>query len=100
MACNPQLQKHSSRVAGPGLCCSKVGQPGFLAPPAGTVLTQFTPGSELNFEHIQVTDAGGHCGTCLIVGSKSPKHPGRPVFKYVRGGPGCPTTSSCCALAS
>jgi hypothetical protein len=101
MACDPQLQKHSTSAPGAGLCCSKVGQPGFLAPPAGTILATYTPGSERNFEHIQVQFGPQQkCGTCLIVGSKSPKHPGRPVFKFVPGGPGCPTTSRCCALAT
>lgn len=99
MACNPAAQKHSTTVAGAGLCCSKVGQPGFLAPPPGTLLPPYTKGAILSFEHINAP-AGNRCGTCVIAGSKNPMHPGRPILKWIPGGPGCPTSSRCCALAT
>jgi hypothetical protein len=96
--------KHSSTVQGPGLCCQAVQNGGLIVPPAGTILPQYTPGSAATLpagRHVQVVDSGGHCATCMIVGSTSKKHPGKPVLKFIRGGPGCPTSSTgCCALTA
>jgi hypothetical protein len=37
----------------------------------------------------------------MIVGSSSRSHPGKPVLKFIRGGPGCPTGGSgCCAMVA
>ena len=100
MACNTT---HSTRSPGAGLCCAAVQGGQLIVPPAGTTLPVYTPGQDLTLpagRRVQVIDAGGHCGQCMIVGSKSTKHPGRPVLKYVRGGPGCPTSGTgCCALS-
>lgn len=97
MAC---VNTHSTKVQGLSVCCAQVGT-GLLPPPPGTILPVYTPGSEASFQHVQVTDGGGHCGTCMIVGSKSKKHPGTPVLKFIRGGIGCPTTrTGCCSLAT
>lgn len=100
MACNTT---HSSKVAGAGLCCNAV-QQGLLTPPApGTTLPVYTPGSSGTLppgRAVTVSDTAGHCGTCMIVGSSSRKHPGKPVLKYIRGGFGCPTAGTgCCAMA-
>lgn len=98
MAC---VNTHSSKVPGAGLCCNAVAQGLLILPPGTATLPVYTSGSESNFPHVQVTDAGGHCATCMIVGSRSAKHPGRPVLKFIRGGLGCPTTrTGCCALAT
>lgn len=97
MACTTT---HSAKAQGPGLCCQQVSNGTLVLPPGTTTLPVFTPGSELTFPHVSVTDSGGHCGTCMIVGSRSRNHPGLPVLRYVRGGPGCPSTrTGCCALA-
>lgn len=99
MACTP---KHSAKVAGNGVCCAQVAS-GALATTALT-LPQYNPGglgTNPTLPHVQVTSTTGRCGTCWIAGSKSPKHPGKPVLKYTPGGPGCPTTSTgCCALTT
>jgi hypothetical protein len=94
---------HSSKVQGAGICCAQVGV-GLTAPPKGTTLPAYQPG-QANAGTIpagrivQVTDAGGHCASCMIVGSTSRKHPGKPVLKFVRGGPACPTAGTgCCSL--
>jgi hypothetical protein len=74
------------KVQGAGLCCSMV-QSGQLGKTIGST--------------VMVTDAGGHCGTCNVVASKSKKHLGRPVLRYKRGGPGCPTGGTgCCAMTA
>lgn len=81
MACT---NTHSTKTQGQGLCCQQVAS-GALAPTIGAT--------------VMVTDSAGHCGHCSVVASKNKKHPGRPVLRYKRGGPGCPTsTSGCCAL--
>lgn len=95
---------HSARTQGAGLCCSAVAS-GALTPPApGTTLPPYAPGQAATLpagRSVMVTDSGGHCGTCMIVGSRSTKHPGKPVLRYVRGGPGCPTAGTgCCAMAA
>ena len=78
--------RHSSQTQGAGLCCHQI-QSGALAKSIGS--------------HVQVTDAGGHCGTCSVVASTSKKHRGVAVLRYRRGGPGCPTTThGCCALTT
>ncbi len=104
MAC-ANFHKSSTRVQGPGLCCAQVGVAGGLvAPPAGTTLPAYIPGQADAGQIpagriVQVTDAGGHCASCMIVGSKSKKHPGKPVLMFVRGGPACPTAGTgCCSL--
>jgi len=104
MAC-VTFHKSSTKVQGPGLCCAQVGVAGGLvAPPPGTTLPQYIPGQADAGQIppgriVQVTDAGGHCASCMIVGSASKKHPGKPVLKFVRGGPACPTAGTgCCAL--
>lgn len=98
MAC---VNTHSSKVPGAGLCCNAVAQGLLILPPGTATLPVYTPGSEASFPHVQVTDAGNHCATCMIVGSRSAKHPGRPVLKFIRGGLGCPSTrTGCCALAT
>jgi len=99
VACN---STHSSKVQGPGTCCLAV-QSGALIPPApGTILPVYTPGSAGTLPPgriAQVTDSAGHCASCMIVGSSSAKHRGRPVLKYIRGGPTCPTSQAgCCTL--
>lgn len=99
MACNT-THRVSTKVQGPGLCCQQVTNGSLVLPPGTTTLPRYTSGGELNFPHVQVTDSAGHCATCMIVGSSSVKHPGRPVLKFVRGGPGCATSSGCCALTT
>lgn len=95
---------HSTQVAGAGTCCAQV-QSGALRATAATYPV-YTAGynwasNPSNFPHVQVVDSKGNCATCSIVGSKSTKHPGRPVLHFQRGGPGCPTTSrGCCALTT
>lgn len=100
MACVP---KHSTQVAGNGLCCAQVAS-GALRTTA-TSLPPYIAGELATnpslFPHVTVTTSKGKCGNCLIVGSKSPKHPGKPVLKFVPGGPGCPVTGTgCCALTT
>ena len=104
MACT-NFHKSSQKVQGPGLCCAQVGVAGGLvAPPPGTILPTYQPGQAdagtiPAGRIVQVTDAAGHCASCMIVGSKSKKHPGKPVLMFVRGGPACPTAGTgCCAL--
>lgn len=101
MACS---NTHGSRVQGPGLCCQAVASGALTKPAAGTTLPPYAPGQSLTLPAgriTMVTDSGGHCGQCMIVGSKSPKHPGKPVLKFVRGGPGCPAAGSgCCSMAA
>lgn len=100
MACTTY---HTTKTQGAGLCCQAVQSGALTPPPIGTILPAYTPGSAATLpvgRIVQVTDAGGHCASCMIVGSKSTKHPGRPVLKYIRGGPTCPTaTQGCCTLA-
>src|SRR5882672_5910742 len=78
---------HSSRVQGAGLCCQHVGVD-LTVPPAGTTLPPYQAG-QANAGQIpagrivQVTDAGGHCASCMIVGSTSLKHRGKPVLKFI-----------------
>jgi hypothetical protein len=92
---------HSSKVQGAGLCCAAVSSGALSPPPPGTTLAPYTPGSAATFSHTVVTDSGGHCGTCMIVGSKSRKNPGKPVLRYIRGGPACPSSrTGCCALGA
>ena len=95
---------HSGKVQGAGLCCAQIGVAGGLvAQPPGTTLPTYTPGQARagtipQGRIVQVTDAAGHCASCMIVGSTSKKHPGQPVLKFVRGGPACPTAGTgCCA---
>lgn len=97
------INKHTSKVPGAGLCCAQVNS-GALRTTA-TTLPPYAAGELATnptlFPHVMVTTASGKCGTCLIVGSKNAKHPGKPVLKFVPGGPGCPTTTTgCCALAT
>lgn len=103
MACS---NTHSARVQGAGVCCSHVGVD-LTKPASGTTLPPYQPGGVKNasfmnsIPHVMVTNSLGQCGTCMIVGSRSAKHPGVPVLKFVRGGPGCPSSShGCCALTS
>lgn len=101
MAC---VTTHSGgRVQGAGLCCQQVQAGALTPPPPGTILPVYTPGSAASLpagRRVQVVDSAGHCATCMIVGSKSKKHPGRPVLEFIRGGPGCPTAGTgCCAMA-
>lgn len=99
MACT---SVHSTKVQGPGTCCLAVQSGALTPPPAGTTLPQYTPGTAASYPAgriATVTDSAGHCASCLIVGSSSRKHPGRPVLKFIRGGPACPTSSQgCCIL--
>ncbi len=92
---------HSSRVQGPGLCCQHVGVD--LIDPKGASLPVYVRGllasNPGSFPHVQVTDSGGHCGTCMIVGTR--RSPTVHVLKFVRGGPGCPSKrTGCCALTA
>jgi hypothetical protein len=101
MPCNTT---HSGgRVQGAGKCCQLVQSGQLVPPPAGTTLPAYTPGSSGTLpanRRAQTTDAAGHCATCMIVGSSSRKHPGKPVLRFIRGGPGCPTSGTgCCAMA-
>jgi hypothetical protein len=95
------VPKHSSTVQGAGLCCQQVGA-GLTAPPPNTILPVYQPGQAATLPPgriVGVTDAGGHCASCMIVGSTSKKHPGQPVLKFIRGGPSCPKSrTGCCAL--
>ena len=101
MACTTT---HSGKLQGAGLCCAAVASGALTPPPAGQTLPVYTPGSAGTIpitRRTEVTTANGHCGTCMIVGSKSPKHPGKPVLKFINGGPGCPTSGTgCCALST
>lgn len=100
MAC---ANTHSSKVQGAGLCCAQVGV-GLTPPPPGTLLPAYQAGQAdagaiPAGRIVQVTDSGGHCASCMIVGSTSRKHPGKPVLKFLRGGPSCPTAGTgCCSL--
>lgn len=101
MACTTT---HSSKVQGAGLCCAALQQGKLIAPAPGTVLGPYVAGTAASYSigtnAAIVTTATNHCGTCLIVGSKNKKHPGRPVLKFINGGPGCPSSSTgCCALS-
>jgi hypothetical protein len=101
MACNTT---HSGgRVQGAGKCCQLVQSGQLVPPPPGTTLPAYTPGSSGTLpanRRAQTTDSSGHCSTCMIVGSSSRKHPGKPVLRFIRGGPGCPTSGTgCCAMA-
>ena len=103
MAC---VTEHNALVQGPGVCCQQV-QSGALKAAAGvTTLPIYVAGYNWatnpdNYPHVMVTDAGGHCATCAIVGSRSKKKPGHLALHYQRGGPGCPITSrGCCALTA
>lgn len=101
VACNTT---HSSKVQGAGICCAAVQSGALTVPPPGTTLPAYTPGQAATLpagRRTQVVDAGGHCSTCMIVGSSSRKHPGRPVLRFIRGGPGCPTSGTgCCAMTA
>lgn len=98
----PCVSTHSSKVQGAGLCCQAVTSGALQPPPPGTTLPVYQPGGSFLLPPgriTQVVDASGHCSSCMIVGSSSKKHPGRPVLKFIRGGPGCPSgTGACCAL--
>lgn len=103
MAC--QTTHSGGRVQGAGLCCAAVQAGALTPPPAGTTLPIYVKGSKgagLPAGRVtQVTDSKGDCATCMIVGSKSPAHFGKPVLKFIRGGPGCPTGGSgCCAMVA
>jgi hypothetical protein len=102
MACTTT---HTSKVQGAGLCCAAVTAGRLTPPPAGTTLPVYSKGQSASYcaAHPQdcatVSDSAGHCGTCMIVGSKSATHPGKPVLKFIHGGPSCPSSSTgCCAL--
>ena len=100
MACTTT---HTSKVQGAGLCCQAVQSGQLVAPPPGTTLPVYAPHQAAAVfaagRGVMVTDAAGHCASCMIVGSRSAKHPGRPVLKFIRGGPSCPSsTTGCCAL--
>jgi hypothetical protein len=99
--CSPT---HSSKVQGAGLCCAAVAAGQLVKPPAGTTLPVYTKGAAATMpvgRITNVTDSGGHCASCMIVGSSSPKHFGKPVLKFIRGGPGCAVAGSgCCAMAA
>ena len=100
MACNTV---HSIKTPGPGLCCTALQQGLLTPPPPGTILPVYTPGSAASLPPgriAEVTDAGGHCASCMIVGSSSAKHRGRPVLKFIRGGPTCPSSTAGCCLPS
>jgi hypothetical protein len=103
MAC--QTTHSGGRVQGAGLCCAAVQAGALTPPPAGTTLPIYVKGSKgagLPAGRVtQVTDSKGDCATCMIVGSKSTAHFGKPVLKFIRGGPGCPTGGSgCCAMVA
>lgn len=99
--CSPT---HSVKTQGAGLCCAAVAAGQLVKPPAGTTLPVYTPGAAASLPTgriAQVTDSGGHCASCMIVGSSSRKHFGKPVLKFIRGGPGCAVAGSgCCAMAA
>lgn len=102
MAC--QTTHSGGRVQGAGLCCSAVQAGALTPPPPGTTLPPYVKGSHgtgLPAGRVtQVTTANGECATCMIVGSRSTAHLGKPVLKFIRGGPGCPVGGSgCCAMA-
>jgi hypothetical protein len=102
MAC---VTTHSGpRVQGPGLCCQAVATGALTPPPPGTTLPQYIPGMAKTLPAgriTQVTDAAGHCASCMIVGSSSRKNPGAPVLKFIRGGPSCPSTMhGCCYVGA
>jgi hypothetical protein len=100
----PCSTTHSTKVQGAGLCCAAVASGALTPPPPGTILPAYTPGQASTLPPgriTTVTDSGGHCASCMIVGSRSAKHPGRPVLKFIRGGPSCPTAGTgCCAMAA
>jgi len=105
MACSPT---HSTRTPGAGLCCTAVTQGLLHPPPPGTILpVPVGPGSLTAYclanpaQCAVVTTAKGHCAHCMIVGSRSVAHPGKPVLKFMYGGPTCPSTvTGCCAMAA
>lgn len=83
MACANQ-HSTSTKVQGPGVCCAALGGQ--------------TPTIGLRFA---ATSRTGKCIVCEVTASRSPKHPGRLVFKRGKGGSICPTsTSGCCSLAA
>lgn len=96
---------HSAKTQGPGICCQALSSGALQVPPPGTTLSPYTPGSAAQLmaqgRATTVTDSAGHCGTCMIVGSTSRKHPGKPALKFIRGGPSCPSSATgCCALVA
>jgi hypothetical protein len=100
----PCANHHSGRVQGAGLCCAQVGT-GLTVPGPGTILPVYQPGQADAGQIpagriVQVLYGPAQkCGSCMIVGSTSRKHPGKPVLKFVPGGPSCPTAGTgCCAL--
>jgi hypothetical protein len=105
----PCATTHSGpRVQGAGTCCAAVQSGALTPPPAGTILAPYVKGSHGaglpagRSTQVNIITASGNseCGTCMIVGSRSTSHPGKPVLKFIRGGPGCPTGGSgCCAMA-
>jgi hypothetical protein len=101
MACTTT---HSGgKLPGAGLCCTAVQQGQLVAPPAGTILPVYQPGQSAAVfaagRAVAVSDVNQKCGTCMIVGSSSRKHQGRPVLKFIHGGAQCPSsTTGCCAL--
>jgi hypothetical protein len=107
MACTTT---HSGpRVQGAGTCCAAVQSGALTKPPAGTILPPYIAGSHGaglpagRITQVNIITAAGvsECGSCMIVGSKSTKNPGKPVLKFIRGGPGCPVGGSgCCAMAA
>jgi hypothetical protein len=93
------------KVQGPGLCCQAVASGALTKPAPGTILPVYVTGSHgaglPAGRFTTVTDSKNDCGTCMIVGSKSTKHRGKPVLMFIRGGPGCPVGGSgCCAMAA
>jgi len=102
MACTNTHQ--GGKVQGPGVCCQAVASGALTKPPTGTTLPPYFPGQWQSLPAgriTQVTTASGQCASCMIVGSTSKKHPGKPVLKFIHGGPGCPVAGSgCCAMAA
>lgn len=85
---------HTTRTPGAGLCCSKVGAPGFR-----------NPG-----DHISVTAHDGKCGTCWIVpagerigkgGVPTPDSRFKHIhLQFTHGLGSCPShRTGCCAIA-
>lgn len=90
----------STKVQGAGVCCALVGTT-LIPVPGQATYPVYSAATAPTLPHAPAANSLGQCGTCYIAGSKSPKHPGKPILKFIRGGVSCPTTGTgCCSLAA